>query len=95
MPTDIHFAGENVRITVIEDPGEVAEAFTSAHGDPFRLIRQASGSEVYVNPALVAFWSASEPNREPEHPPETPQTTAKRQAVTDIWGNPLRKKPRR
>jgi hypothetical protein len=95
VPTDIYFAGENARITVIEDPGQVAEAFTSADGLPFRLIGQAPRGEVYVNPALVAFWSASGPNSEPEHPRETPQAANQRPAVTDIWGNPLRRKPRR
>ena len=95
MPTDIYFAGENVRISVIEDPDQVAEAFSSAEGLPFRLTGQRSRGDVYVNPALVAFWSASDPSREPEHPPETPQPTNKRDAVTDIWGNPLRRKPRR
>jgi hypothetical protein len=95
VPTDIYFAGENVRVRVDEDPGQVAEAFTSAHGVPFLLSGQAGWGEVYINPAMVAFWSASEPGPEPELPSESPQPTTKREAVTDIWGNPLRGKPRR
>jgi hypothetical protein len=95
VPTDIYFAGENVRITVDEDPGQVAEAFTSAHGLPFRLSGQGRRGEVYINPAMVAFWSASEPSPEPEVQQESPQPKTKREALTDIWGQPLRRKPRR
>ena len=95
MPTDIYFAGENPRISVIEDPAQVAEAFSTANGLPFRLTGQRPRGEVYVNPALVAFWSASETSDEPELPQETPEPKAKRDTVTDIWGNPLRRKPRR
>jgi hypothetical protein len=95
VATDIYFAGEIVRVTVEEDPGQVAEAFTSANGLPFRLTGQGRGGEVYVNPAMVAFWSASEPTPEPEAQQESPQPKTKREALTDIWGQPLRRKPRR
>jgi hypothetical protein len=95
MPTDIYFAGENVRVTVDEDPGQVAEAFASAQGLPFRLTGQGCRGEVYVNPAMVAFWSALEPSSEPEVQPASPQPKTKREDLTDIWGQPLRRKPRR
>ena len=93
MPTDIYFAGENVRIKVDEDPSQVAEAFTSAGGLPFCLSSQGH-REVYINHAMVAFWSASEASAEAEAPKNSPPPTSGRQAVTDIWGNPLRKKRR-
>ena len=98
MPTEICFAGENVRVTVDEEPGQVAEAFTSAHGLPFRLTARDGRGEVYVNPATVAFWFVSERPDKSEHPPEAPQEAAqhtkKREAVTNIWGQPVRRKPR-
>jgi hypothetical protein len=93
VPTDIYFVTENVRVKVDEDPGQVAEAFASAHGLPFCLTGQGSRSEVYINPAAVAFWSASEPSPEPEPPQESPEPTTEREPVTDIWGKPLRRKP--
>ena len=99
MPTDIYFVGENVRIKVDEEPRNVAEAFTSARGLPFRLTAQGGRGEVYVNPATVAFWVVSEPPDEfadPPGPPQEPaQPTEQRKPVTDIWGQPLRRKPRR
>jgi hypothetical protein len=94
MPTDIHFAGEGVRVKVDEDPRQVAEAFASAGGLPFRLTDQDHRGEVYVNPATVAFWSASGSSPEPGPPQESPPATSERPAVTDIWGKPLRKKRR-
>lgn len=94
MPTDIYFAGENVRVEVDEDPRQVADAFAAADGLPFRLTGQDGSGDIYVNPATVAFWSAagSQQGREPssDAPP-----ASQRQAVTDIWGKPLRRKPRR
>jgi hypothetical protein len=89
VPTDIYFAGENVRVKVEEDPSQVAEAFASADGFPFRLTGLDRG-EVYINPAMVAFWSASDSS--PEPPQDSPPPTSERPAVTDIWGKPLRKK---
>jgi hypothetical protein len=94
MPTYIYFAGSGVHVKVDEDPSDVAEAFTSAGGLPFRLTSQSRHGEVYINPANVAFWSASESMPEPEAPQESPPPR-ERQAVTDIWGKPLRKKPGR
>jgi hypothetical protein len=98
MPTEIYFAGENVRVTVDEEPGQVADAFTSGHGLPFRLTVQGGRGEVYVNPSTVAFWFVSEHPAEPGDPSELPQGAAppakQRQAVTNIWGQPLRRKPR-
>jgi hypothetical protein len=92
MPTYIYFAGAGVHVEVNEDPGQVAEAFTGARGLPFRLTGQDQRGEVYVNPSTVAFWSASASNPEPETPPEAPPPRRERQGVTDIWGQPLRKK---
>jgi hypothetical protein len=91
VPTDIYFAAENVRLSVDEDPSQVAEAFTSADGLPFRLTSQGRRDEVYINPATVAFWWASDSSPEPAN--ESRPT--ERAAVTDIWGKPLRRKPRR
>ena len=99
MPTDIYFAGGNVRVKVDEEPRNVAEAFTSARGLPFRLTAQGGRGEVYVNPSTVAFWVVSEPLDDFAHPPEPPQEPAQpaeqRRPVTDIWGQPVRRKPRR
>ena len=91
MATDIYFAGAGVRIKVGEDPSEVADAFTSAGGLPFRLTAQDDSGEVYINPAAVAFWAASDSSPDTA-PQESSPPTPERQAVTDIWGKPLRKK---
>ncbi len=95
MPTDIYLAGERMRITVDESPHQVAEAFAAAAGLPFRLTGHGGQGEVYVNPAMVAFWSVSEPTAVTEPPQEAAQPKPGREAVTDIWGQPLRRKPRR
>jgi hypothetical protein len=94
VPTDVYCAGGDVRITVDEDPSEVAEAFNSAHGQSLRLTAYGGRGEVYFNPGLVAFWSASEVSSEAESPPESGQSSIRRQAVTDLWGNPIRSRPR-
>lgn len=94
MPTDIYFAAGNVRVTAEEAPDQVAQAFTSAGGAPFRLTRQGGHGAVYVNPSTVAFWTDSDRTSEqPQADPE-PQRVD-RNTVTDIWGQPLRRKPRR
>ena len=95
MPTDIYFAGQNVRVEVDEDPGEVADAFASAHGLPFRLTAQDSRADVYINPGTVAFWSAAGSRSEREREPESVQPATQGQGVTDIWGKPIRRNPRR
>lgn len=92
MPSYIYFAGAGVHVKVDEDPSDVAEAFTSAGGLPFRLMGNDQRGEVYINPATVAFWSASESSPEPEGPQGPPPPRRERQAATDIWGKPLRKK---
>lgn len=94
MPTDIYFTGDNVRVSVDEDPGQVAEAFASAGGRSCCLTLQGDRGEVYINPATVAFWSAPDPSPEPDAPQDSPPRRKERQAV-DIWGNPLRKNRRR
>lgn len=94
MPTEIYFAGENVRVTVDEEPAQVAEAFTSANGLPIRLTATGGHRDVYVNPSTVAFWLVSKPNAEAEPasgpPVESPQRRKGREALTDVWGRPLR-----
>jgi hypothetical protein len=92
MPTYIYFAGAGMHVEVDEDPSRVAEAFTSAGGLPFRLTSQGQLGEVYINPAAVAFWSASESVSQPGVPQSSPPRTREREPVTDIWGKPLRKK---
>ena len=94
MPTDIYFTGGNVRVTVEEEPGQVAEAYTAAGDLPFRLTGPKQSGDVYVNPSMVAFWGDSAPNPEPS-PPEPEARKVDRNTVTDIWGQPLSKKPRR
>lgn len=91
MPTDIYFVSAGVRITVDQDPSEVADAFTSAGGLPVRLTGEDQRDEVYVNPATVAFWSTSESSSERAALQDPPPAAKERQAV-DIWGKPLRKK---
>ena len=95
MPSDIYFAVENVHVRVNEDPGEVAEAFRAAGGTPCRLTDLDGLGEVYVNAATVAFWTASEPGREPASTWEPAKSTEERDVVTDIWGRPVHKRPRR
>jgi hypothetical protein len=97
MPTDIYFAGENVRLKVDEEPGQVTQAFTSAHGLPLRLTAASGHRDVYVNPSMVAFWLVSESSHESAvSPEESPQPTSGREIVTyDIWGRSVRRKPRR
>ena len=92
VPTEIYFPGDNVRVKVDQDPAHVAEAFSSAQGLPFRLTSQ--GDEIYINPAAVAFWFAADPAPAPD-PEESEEGSPARDTVTDIWGRPLRKKPRR
>ena len=92
MPTDIYFTGDDVPVRVDEDPSQVADAFSSSQGRPFRLTGHDGGGEVYINPAMVAFWRSPEPSQ--SEPLEEPQPI-QRSTVTDIWGNPLRRKPRR
>lgn len=97
MATEIYFAGENVRVTVDEEPGQVAEAFTSADGLPFRLTAADGDRDVYVNPSMVAFWLVSEPSRGFAGPPEeSPQPARERETVTyDIWGRTVYRRPGR
>ena len=95
VPTEIYFAAENVWVMVDEDAIQVAEALTSANGLPFRLTRLGDRGEVYINPATVAFWSASESGSEPAPPQESPESTTEPYVPVNIWGKPLRRKPRR
>jgi hypothetical protein len=89
MPTDIYFAGQDVRVQVYEDPSQVAEAFASARGLPFRLTGHDGQSAMYINPLTVAFWSAGRAGPAPERPHESTEPRTKRQTVTDVWGRPL------
>jgi hypothetical protein len=92
MPTYIYFAGAGVHVQVVEEPVQVADAFTSAGGLPFRLTSHGERTEVYINPAAVAFWAASESSPESHAPQDPPRSARERQPVTDIWGKPLREK---
>jgi hypothetical protein len=94
VASDIYFAGERVWVRVDEDPERVAQAFTSADGRPLRLSTEQGHGVVYINPASVAFWTASDPGQ-PEPQRESAQSTARREPVTDIWGQPLHRKRRR
>ena len=91
MPTDIYFVSAGVRITVDQDPSEVADAFTSAGGLPVRLTGEEQRDEVYVNPTTVAFWSTSESSSERAALQDPPPAATERQAVA-IGGKPIRKK---
>ena len=91
MPTDIYFAG-SVRVTVREEPEQVADALGSADGRPVRLTDPDGQEVVYVNPGAVAFWGASEPAYRPEE--ESEPVRLPRDTVTTIWGKPVQKKPR-
>jgi hypothetical protein len=94
MATDIYFAGDEVPLRVDEDTSQIADAFASAQGLPIRLTRQ--DQEVFINPGLVAaFMAASEEAAEAEPAHESQRSLRHREAVTDIWGNPVRKKRRR
>jgi hypothetical protein len=97
MPTDIYFASENVCVKVDEEPSQVAEAFTSARGLPLRLTAPGGRRDVYVNPSMVAFWLVSESGREfAGLPGESLQPMSGQEIVTyDVWGRPVRRKPRR
>ncbi|MGN6169948.1 MAG: hypothetical protein ACTHQQ_17535 [Solirubrobacteraceae bacterium] len=97
MPTDIYFATENLRVKVDEEPGQVAQAFASANGLPFRLTAPDGHRDVYVNPSMVAFWLVSEPGREPTASPEeaSPPTSGREVVTHDIWGRPVRRKSAR
>jgi hypothetical protein len=69
MPTRIVFAAPGVKAGVltqvfVEEPDQVLEAFTRAAGLPFALSARTSREEtVYVNPALVVYWTAYTPSR--------------------------------
>lgn len=91
MPTDIYFAGGSVWLGVEEAPGQVAEAFNSARGLSFALTARGGGEAVYVNPGMVAFWLVPEHGPEPDASQEGQPSGVRRQAVTDLWGNPLRR----
>lgn len=76
---------------VAENPAQVAAAFASADG-AFRLTAPGGQSEIYVNPTPVAYWSDAEAGTEP---PQDEPVPGGREPVTNIWGQPLRRKPRR
>jgi hypothetical protein len=69
MPTRIVFAAPGVKGGVltqvfVEEPDQVLEAFTAADGVPFTLTARTSREEtVYLNPAIIAYWTAYTPAR--------------------------------
>lgn len=82
-----------MRVTVEEDPGQVAGAFTSAGGLAVRLTARSPRGELYINPGTVAFWSDADQRPRAESSPEAEADPMP--GVTDIWGTPLHKKRRR
>jgi hypothetical protein len=99
VPTDIHFAAPNAVVQVAEDPAQVAEILAGASGLPCRLTAPGGEGDVYVNPGTVAFWTGAgtpQTAAEAQQPAQEPQRRKKHsEPVTDIWGQPLRRKPRR
>ena len=69
MPTRIVFAAPGVKGGVltqvfVEDPDQVFEALTAKGGLPFTLTARTRREEaVYVNPSLIAYWTAYTPPR--------------------------------
>jgi hypothetical protein len=69
MPTRIVFAAPGVKGGVltqvfVEDPDQVLAAQSAAAGSPFTLTARTSREEaVFVNPALIAYWTAYTPSR--------------------------------
>jgi hypothetical protein len=56
-------------VRVEDEPLDVLEALNAARGSPFRLTNHGRVREVYVNPAVVAFWiSGTEPPQMPPAP---------------------------
>jgi hypothetical protein len=57
MPTYVMFSGLNGdRITVAEDPSQVAAGFNPGHTEPLALTKHPNGPMIYVNSARVAYW---------------------------------------
>jgi hypothetical protein len=69
MPTRIVFAAPGVKGGVltqvfVEEPEHVFESFTASERVPFKLTARTSREEaVYVNPSLIAYWTAYTPSR--------------------------------
>jgi hypothetical protein len=69
MPTRIVFAAPGVKGGVltqvfVEEPDQVFEALTAKRGLPFTLTARTRREEaVYVNPSIIAYWTAYTPPR--------------------------------
>jgi hypothetical protein len=69
MPTRIVFAAPGVKGGVltqvfVEEPDQVHEWFVASEQAPFKLTARTSREEaVYVNPSLIAYWTAYTPSR--------------------------------
>jgi hypothetical protein len=69
MPTRIVFAAPGVKGGVltqvfVEEPDQVFDAVIAKGGLPFTLTARTSREEaVYVNPSLIAYWTAYTPSR--------------------------------
>jgi len=69
MPTRIVFAAPGVKGGVltqvfVEEPDQVLESFVASERAPFKLTARTSREEaVYVNPSLIAYWTAYTPSR--------------------------------
>jgi hypothetical protein len=47
-----------------QDPDQVLDALIAAEGSPFPLTARTRREEaVYVNPSLIAYWTADTPSR--------------------------------
>ena len=73
MPTRIVFAAPGVKGGVLtqvfeEEPDQVFDAIVAAAGSPFTLTARTRREEtVYVNPAIIAYWTAYTPSRARAH----------------------------
>jgi hypothetical protein len=69
MPTRIVFAAPGIKGGVltqvfVEEPDQVFEAVTAKGGSPFTLTARTRREEaVYVNPSMIAYWTAYTPSR--------------------------------
>jgi hypothetical protein len=72
MPTYVMFSGLNGdRITVAEDPSQVAAGFNPGHTEPLALTKHPNGPVIYVNSARIAYWHEA-PQRQGRSTRRTP-----------------------
>ena len=104
MMTRIVFAG-GVQVDVQLDVDQVRDALQQEDGAGLSELtendRDGTPIRIYINRDLVAFIMDSESTERPaEEPPDDESAedgshpVARRQQVTDIWGNPIRRRRR-